>query len=141
MDDLMEVTRPFGVAEGSQHLVRNNNRHWYVSDEYASLGGPAGSFSPVQVGPNLHHNRHAEHWEREPEMLEEEENSRASPTLGSGMPIEHLQHPPSPSSSGTSFDCELESAPTTDCVVGALFIYVYMNLRVGTRCTWGAFVW
>ena len=113
MDDLMEVTCPFGVAEGSQNLVRNNNRHWYVSDGYASLGGPAGSFSPAQVGPKLHHNRHAEHWEREPEMLEEEENSRASPTPGSGMPIEDLRHPPSPPPSGTSFDCELERAPTT----------------------------
>jgi hypothetical protein len=127
MDDLMEVTVtslapscPFGVAEGSQNLARNNNRHWYVSDGYASLGGPAGSFSPAQVGPKLHDNRHAEHWERErePEMLEEEENSemvnsRASPTPGSGMPIEDLRHPPSPPPSGTSFDCELESAPTT----------------------------
>ncbi len=116
MDHLMEVTVtslapscPFGVAEGSQNLLRNNNRHWYVSDGYASLGGPTGSFSPAQVGPN----GNAEHWEREPEMLEEEENSRASPTPGSGMPIEDLRHPPSPPPSGTSVDCELENAPTT----------------------------
>ena len=80
----------------------------FTEDEYRTHGGE-------RNGRNgFVHSGRFEMNDLEPAMQQEGEHSRASPTFGSGMPhsIEDLPRPPSPPPSGTTFDLDLERAPT-----------------------------
>jgi len=80
----------------------------FTEDEYRAHGG----VRDVMYG--FAHSGRFETNDMEPAMQHEGEHSRASPAFGGGMPhsIEDQPRPPSPPPSGTTFDLDLERAPT-----------------------------
>lgn len=81
----------------------------FTEDEHQAHGG--GNFFGLH---DFLHGVRCEMDDLEPAMQQEGEHDRASPAFGSGMPhsIEDLPRPPSPPPSGTTFDLDLERAPT-----------------------------